>query len=115
MARIHGKYEPMRLTAAAAILGDVAGEEDVVHNVFMALAQSPDKIRLSGHLKNFLAVCVTSRAKDRLRGRRHSVPLNEVEFHNNPTRWPVNRSICNWPGQVWPNCLRGSVKSWCCI
>ncbi len=80
MARIYGKYEPMLLTIAAAILGDVAGAEDVVHDVFMSLAQSPDKIRLNGHLRNFLVVCVTNRAKDRRRGRRGSVSLDEVEF-----------------------------------
>jgi RNA polymerase sigma-70 factor (ECF subfamily) len=81
MARIYGKYEPMLLTIAAGILGDVAGAEDVVHDVFMALAQSPDKVRLDGHLKNFLAVCVTNRAKDRLRSRRDSVSLDDIEFH----------------------------------
>ncbi len=81
MARIYRQYEPMLLTIAAAILRDTVGAEDVVHDVFMALAQSPEKIRLDGHLKNFLAVCVTNRAKDRLRGRRVSVSLNEMEFH----------------------------------
>ena len=81
MARIYGKYEPMLLTIAAAILGDVAGAEDIVHDVFMSLAQSPDKVRLDGHLRNFLAVCVTNRAKDRRRVRRDSLSLDEVEFH----------------------------------
>lgn len=80
MVRIYGKYEPMLLTIATAILGDIAGAEDVVHDVFMALAQSPDKVRFNGHLRNFLAVCVTNRAKDQLRGRRDSVSLEELEF-----------------------------------
>ena len=81
MAKIYGKYEPMLLTIAAASLRDTVGAEDVVHDVFMALAQSPEKIRLDGHLRNFLAVCVTNRAKDRLRSQRVSVSLNEMEFH----------------------------------
>ena len=81
MAKIYCKYEPMLLTVAAAILRDSVEAEDVVHDVFMALAQSPERLRLNGHLRNFLAVCVTNRAKDRLRGRRNSVSLSEVEFH----------------------------------
>ena len=81
MAKIYCKYEPMLLTIAAAILRDTVGAEDVVHDVFMGLAQSPEKIPLGGHLRSFLAVCVTNRAKDRLRGRRVSVSLNEMEFH----------------------------------
>lgn len=81
MAKIYCKYEPMLLTIAAAILRDTVGAEDVVHDVFMGLARSPEKTPLNGHLRNFLAVCVTNRAKDRLRGRRDSVSLNEVAFH----------------------------------
>ena len=88
MARIYGKYESMLLTIAASILGDIAGAEDIVHDVFMSVAQSPDKIRLDGNLKNFLAISVSSRAKDRLRGRRATRPLEQVEFLSPVTQQP---------------------------
>ena len=81
LGQIYCKYEALLLTVAAAILGDLASAEDVVHDVFVALAQSPDKVGLDGSLRHFLAVCVTNRARDRLRARRDVVSVDDVEFH----------------------------------
>jgi RNA polymerase sigma-70 factor (ECF subfamily) len=80
LGRIYGKYEGLLVTVAAAILGDRAGAEDVVHDVFLALAQSPDKVGLDGSLRHFLAVCVANRARDRLRARRDNVSVDQIEF-----------------------------------
>ena len=80
LERIYCKYEALLLTVGAAILGDPASAEDVVHDVFVTLAQSPEKIRLDGSLKHFLAVCVANRARDRLRARKDGVPVDDIEF-----------------------------------
>jgi RNA polymerase sigma-70 factor, ECF subfamily len=80
LEQIYCKYEAMLVTMAAAILGDRAGAEDVVHDVFVSLAQSPDKVGLNGSLRHFLAVCVANRARDRLRAVRRGGPVDDVEF-----------------------------------
>jgi RNA polymerase sigma-70 factor (ECF subfamily) len=81
LGQIYCRYEAMLLTVAAAILGELASAEDMVHDVFLTLAQSPDKVGLDGNLRHFLAVCVTNRAKDRLRARRDTVSVDQIEFH----------------------------------
>jgi RNA polymerase sigma factor (sigma-70 family) len=80
LERIYCKYEAMLVTVAASILTDRASAEDVVHDVFVSLAQSPEKLGLTGSLRHFLAVCVANRARDRLRARRPAAPVEEVEF-----------------------------------
>jgi RNA polymerase sigma-70 factor (ECF subfamily) len=80
LEQIYCKYEAMLVTVAASILADPSGAEDVVHDVFVTLAQSPDKVGLNGSLRHFLAACVANRAKDRLRARRHCTPVDDVEF-----------------------------------
>jgi hypothetical protein len=37
------------------------GSTDVVHDVFVQLAQSPQKVRLRGNLRSLLATCVVNR------------------------------------------------------
>ena len=81
LGQIYCKYEALLLTVAAAILGDLASAEDVVHDVFVTLVKSPDKVDLDGSLRHFLAVCVANRARDRLRARRDIVSVDEIEFH----------------------------------
>jgi len=80
LSRIYCRYEGLMVTVASAILGDLASAEDVVHDVFLGLAQAPDKVGLNGSLRHFLAVCVANRARDRLRSRRETVPADEIEF-----------------------------------
>jgi RNA polymerase sigma-70 factor (ECF subfamily) len=73
LRRIYEKYLNYLLSVAMAFLNDVQGSEDVVHDVFVTLAQSAGTFRLHGSLKSYLATCVTNRARDRLRaGRRHA-------------------------------------------
>jgi RNA polymerase sigma-70 factor (ECF subfamily) len=78
--RIYCKYEALLLTIAAAIAGDRGIAEDVVHDVFVAFAQSPGKVRLDGNLRNYLATCVANKARDAVKARRNIVPVDEVEF-----------------------------------
>ena len=81
LGRIYCKYEGLLVTVASAILGDLASAEDAVHDVFLNLARSPDKVGLNGNLRHFLVVCVANRARDRLRSRRETVLVDEIEFH----------------------------------
>lgn len=71
LCRIYEKYEGIMLTVAAGLLNDVNAAQDAVHDVFVSLAQSPERLRLAGSLRSYLTTCVANLARDRLRaGRR---------------------------------------------
>jgi len=71
LCRIYEKYESVMLTVAAGLLNDVNAAQDAVHDVFVSLAQSPERLRLAGSLRSYLTTCVANLARDRLRaGRR---------------------------------------------
>jgi RNA polymerase sigma-70 factor (ECF subfamily) len=76
LRRIYEKYLNYLLSVAMAFLNDAQASEDVVHDVFVALAESTNTFRLRGSLKGYLATCVANRARDRRReGKRHSILL----------------------------------------
>jgi len=67
------------LKLAVVLLGDVPAAEDIVHDVFVQIAQTRGSLRVTGNLKGLLATCVVNRARnyrrDAWRGRRSlSVP-----------------------------------------
>ena len=67
LRRIYEKYLNTMLSVAMAFLNDAHAAEDIVHDVFVSLARSSDRFRLTGNLKHYLATCVANRARDRLR------------------------------------------------
>jgi len=85
LCRMYEKYEQTMLSVATGLLGDVAAAEDVVHDIFVALAQAPGKLGLTGSLRGYLTTCVANLARDRLRARRRAAqnldhqPANEGE------------------------------------
>lgn len=90
LRRMYEKYLDYLLGVAMAFLNDSHAAQDVVHDVFVSLAQSADTFRLTGNLKHYLATCVANRAKDRLRAvkrrREHSSP--EGVEPQNPAGYP---------------------------
>jgi len=80
LCRIYEKYENHMLTLAISLLNDVSTAEDVVHDVFVSFAQSAERIRLTGNLKNYIAASVANRARDKIRARQRQLSsLNKVE------------------------------------
>jgi len=76
LRRIYEKYLNYLLSVAMAFLNNAHAAEDVVHDVFVALAQSASTFRLRGSLKGYLATCVANRARDgRRQGRRQAERL----------------------------------------
>jgi RNA polymerase sigma-70 factor, ECF subfamily len=73
LCRIYEKYEQAMLSVATGLLGDVGAAEDVVHDVFVALVRTPEKLRLAGSLRGYLTTCVANLARDRLRSRKRNV------------------------------------------
>ena len=84
LRRIYEKYLDYLLSVAMAFLNDAHAAEDVVHDVFVSLAQSGDRFRLAGNLKHYLATCVANRARDRLRARRRLRDHPGTELHSDP-------------------------------
>ena len=78
LGQIYEKYESLLVTIAVAVLQDRTMAQDVVHDVFVALAESPEKLGLKGSLKHYLAVCVTNRARDRRRTQKNLQPTAKM-------------------------------------
>ena len=71
LRRIYEKYYDYLLTVATALLHDVNAAEDVVHDSFLKLSESAHLVNPRRSLKWYLVVCVSNRARDKLRGRRY--------------------------------------------
>ncbi len=95
LAGIYRKYKDDLLRIASGLLNRTGAAEDIVHDVFVALAQSADRLKLSGNLKGYLATCVVNRVRNSNRAsqRRHAVGLDETELvmpdSHGPERWIV--------------------------
>ncbi len=83
LCRIYEKYRDGLLKVAAALLNDRSGVEDVLHDVFVAFAQTTGRFRLQGSLKGYLAICVANRARDvnRTRLRHAAGGVDHAEVH----------------------------------
>ncbi len=52
------------LKLAMVLLGDVHAAEDIVHDVFVQLAQTRGSVHVTGNLRGLLATCVANRARN---------------------------------------------------
>ena len=99
LCRIYEKYRAPLLRAAAALLIDRSGVEDVLHDVFVDFAQTTGRFQLQGSLKGYLSICVANRARDRNRAmqRRVAVSLDDIDVHPNggdgPERLAMTREL----------------------
>ncbi|MBN2183557.1 MAG: sigma-70 family RNA polymerase sigma factor [Sedimentisphaerales bacterium] len=95
LARIYEKYKNNLLRMAGGLSNQTSVAEDVVHDVFVSLAQSPGQLKLGGNLKGYLATCVTNRIRNSNRAtqRRRTVNLDEAESSvkdsNLPEGWII--------------------------
>jgi RNA polymerase sigma-70 factor (ECF subfamily) len=95
LRRIYEKYLDYLLSVAMAFLNDVPAAEDIVHDVFVALARSNGQFRLQGNLKHYLATCVANRARDRLRAGKRRGAWQAAEGRAEPQgEPPEHRLLC---------------------
>jgi RNA polymerase sigma-70 factor (ECF subfamily) len=96
MCRVYEKYEGDLLTIAAHLLGDAAGAEDVLQDVFLRFVESLDTFHLTGSLKAYLSTCVVNRCRDRFRrnGRDKTVPIDIAEQTVSAEKTPAQAAIC---------------------
>ena len=96
LRRIYEKYEVYLLTVATALLNDIGAAEDVLHDSFVAFAESAHKIRLEGNLRSFLATCVANRCRDKMRKRsRNPKSLNKAVIFTCNDKGPESAAVCN--------------------
>jgi len=80
LCRIYEKHRDGLLKVAAALLNDRSDAEDVLHDVFVAFAQSTGRFHLKGSLKGYLAICVANRARDRNRALQRQAVARQREM-----------------------------------
>ena len=96
LSRIYEKYKNNLLKVASGLLNDTAAAEDIVHDCFVGLAQSPEKLRLNGNLKSYLATSVANRARNwnSARQRREISALNDADSaaadSKRPEQWIIS-------------------------
>ncbi len=101
LPKIYEKYESYLLTLATALLNDVNTAEDVVHDTFVSFAQSPEKLKLEGSLKAYLATCLVNRARNEMRviKRRHGV-LDDVSLPSSDLNGPERAAVSKEGAQM---------------
>jgi RNA polymerase sigma-70 factor (ECF subfamily) len=96
LCRIYEKYKGNLLKIASGLLNDAAAAEDIVHDTFVFLAQSSEKLRLDGNLKSYLATCVANRVRNRNKAARRqgTADLGEagraVSSTKRPEQWIIS-------------------------
>jgi len=107
LRRIYEKYYDYLLTVATALLHDVNAAEDVVHDSFLKLSESPHLLNPRGSLKWYLVACVSNRARDILRSRRHkAVSLDESVSLQSGACGPESAAIRNEEMQIISDALK---------
>ncbi|MHC4745084.1 MAG: RNA polymerase sigma factor [Planctomycetota bacterium] len=95
LRRTYEKYKDSLLRLACSLLSDTSAAEDVVHDCFIALARSTDRLRLSGSLKGYLMRSVINRVRNRFKAKAYqaATALHEVELPaaelSRPEQWIV--------------------------
>lgn len=87
LARIYEDHRKTLLRVAAGLLSQTSAAEDIVHDVFLQLAEAPDRLGLRGNLRSFLVTCVVNRARNAnkaLRLRRTGRPEGTGELAADP-------------------------------
>lgn len=64
LARIYEDHRKGLLRIAAGLLSQTSVAEDIVHDVFVQLAEAPEKLRPRGNLRSFLVTCVVNRVRN---------------------------------------------------
>lgn len=94
LEQIYDKYGAYLLTVATALLNNTEAAEDVLHDFFVSFVTSPDRIKLNGNLKSYMAVCVANLARNRIRKtQRQPGTLDDSDTIESPSLEPVLLAI----------------------
>ena len=93
--RIYEKHKNDLLKLAVVLLGEACAAEDIVHDVFVQIAQTRHSLRVTGNLKSLLATAVINRARNYRRDayrHRHSLAQQDEGVSSDscePPRWAL--------------------------
>ena len=96
LGRIYKKYKDYLLRLAFGLLNDRAAAEDIIHDCFVSIAQSTEKLRLRGNFKSYLAMCVINRVRNiNKAGRRRKIigpdeTGNATSNFERPEQWIID-------------------------
>jgi RNA polymerase sigma-70 factor (ECF subfamily) len=95
LRQIYDKYKVELLKLSVVLTGDVNTAEDMVHDVFVKFAQSADRIRLAGSLKNYLITSLINRIRNYRRdnSRHCEAALDEADLIASPKRGPLQWAV----------------------
>jgi RNA polymerase sigma-70 factor (ECF subfamily) len=94
LRRIYEKYKDDLLGLAVTLLRDRNAAEDVVHDVFVAFAQTTGMFQLNGTLKGYLSTCVANGARDRRRSKSgRDVGLDAAKGASSDSDSPTEQAI----------------------
>jgi RNA polymerase sigma-70 factor (ECF subfamily) len=81
LGRIYTKYKDNLLRLAFALLNNRDAAEDIVHDSFVSIAKSADKLKIRGNFKSYLATCVVNRVRNanKTARRQEIIVLDEAE------------------------------------
>ena len=82
LGRVYKKYKDNLLRLAFALLNDKDAAEDIVHDCFVSVAQSADRLKLSGNFKSYLATCVVNRVRNARKVRQRQSALGRLTAEN---------------------------------
>ncbi len=89
LRRIYDKYKIAMLRLAVVLVGDVNTAEDIVHDIFVGLAQSAGRIGLAGSLRSYLLTSVVNRVRNRIR---------DMIRHGQTALDEADAPVCSRPG-----------------
>ena len=95
LRQIYDKYKVELLKLSVVLTGDVNAAEDMVHDVFVKFAQSAERIRLTGSLKNYLITSVINRVRNYRRdnSRHCENTLDEADLVTSAERDPLQWAV----------------------
>jgi RNA polymerase sigma-70 factor (ECF subfamily) len=93
--RIYERHKNDLLKLAVVLLGETCAAEDIVHDVFVHVAQTRSSLRITGNLKSLLATSVVNRARNYRRDvyrYRHSLAQQDEGGSSDsfePAQWAI--------------------------
>lgn len=70
LERVYEKHKVYLTSVATALLNDSHAAEDVLHDFFVSLVQTADKLNITRSFKAYSAVCVANIARNKLKRRK---------------------------------------------
>jgi RNA polymerase sigma-70 factor (ECF subfamily) len=107
LRRIYEKYKNDMLKLSVALVNDVTAAEDIVEDVFTAIAGSAAKIKSQGNLKKYLSTCIANRIRNykRDRQRHKSSGIEEADCIVSNTKRPEQWAILTEEMELLGNAL----------